>query len=78
MSAGQDRRAWARFDAVEFAREQCLVRGGAVLQRHDVDLQPMPRAKITLTNHQHEPGVAFRLDDAMSPGLEVLRLSLCA
>ena len=77
MSASQDRRAWARFDAVEFAGEQRLVRDGAVLQRHDVDLQPLPRAKITLSNHQHESGVAFRLGDAVSPGLKILCVGLC-
>ena len=58
-------------DAVEFAGEQCLVRGGAVLQWHDLDLQPVSRSKVMLTNHQHEPGIAFRL--SMTPCRQGLR-----
>src|SRR5262249_45658301 len=72
VGASEDSRAWTRLNAVELAREHRLVRSGAVLQWHDLDLEAMPRSEITLTYHQHEPGIAFWLDYAVLPRLEVL------
>src|SRR5262249_36671173 len=72
VGASEDSRAWTRLNAVELAREHRLVRSGAVLQWHDLDLEAMPRPEITLTYHQHEPGIAFWLDYAVLPRLEVL------
>ncbi len=44
----------------------------AVLQADDLELEPMPGAKIPLPDHQHKTGVAFRLDHPVLPGLEFL------
>src|SRR6185437_15866024 len=43
---------------------QRLVRGGAVFDRDDLDLEPVLGGEVVLADHQAEAGVAFRLDDA--------------
>ena len=73
VRAGQDRRAGARFDAVELARQQRLVRGGAVLQADDIELEAVLFGKAPAADHQHEAGIALGFDHGVPPGLEVGR-----
>ena len=58
-------------DAVDLTGQQCLVRERAVLHRDDLKLEAMPRCKVALANHEHEAGIALRLDHHVFPRLQV-------
>src|SRR4029078_6907716 len=61
----------ARLNDVDITGQQCIVRSRAVFYSNNLNLESMPRSKCAVTNHEHEAGIALRLDHHVFPRLQV-------
>src|SRR4029079_4923197 len=61
----------ARLDAVDLPGQPCLGRERAVLHWEDLKLEAIPGCKVALADHEHEAGIALRLDHHVFPRLQV-------
>ena len=76
MRGCEHRPARAALVTVELAGEQGLERQRVAFELQHVELEALLLGEAAFARHEHEAGVALGLDDAMAPGLQLLRTLL--